>query len=92
MALSDVSKMIACKIAWETADSYSADFWGPVMWTEAAQMLLDMDFSEKEVVWILRSKQTRWARDAWTERTTWLGRLAYLAETSRDQIKVEARK
>ena len=87
MALSDVSKMIACKIAWETADAYSADIWGPVMWTEASQMLLDMGFSEAITSDILRSKLTRWARDGYGEPTTWLGQLAFLALTDRKNIE-----
>jgi hypothetical protein len=80
--------MKACKIAWETADAYSADIWGPVMWTQAAQMLLDMNFSESETRAILRSKMTRWARDAWCERSTWLGQLAIQCDQARDRIKL----
>jgi hypothetical protein len=86
MPLSDTKKMLACKIAWETADAYSADIWGPVMWTQAAQMLLDMGFSEKHTADILRSKLTRWARDAYEEPSTWLGELAHQAIDARDRI------
>jgi hypothetical protein len=88
MELSDRNKMIACRIAWETADAYSADIWGPVMWTQAAQMLLNMNFSEQEVDDILRSKMTRWSRDKWGDSSTWLGQLAVLAERERVTIKV----
>ena len=86
MGLSDKEKMVACRIAWETADAYSADIWGPVMWTEAAQMLLDMDFSEASVAQILRSKMTRWARDHYGDRSTWLGELATMANRDRKEI------
>ena len=79
MSFSDVSKLTAAKIAWETADAYSADIWGSVMWTQCAQMLLDMDFTEPQVRAILRSKITRWARDHWGERSTWLGEVAQMS-------------
>jgi hypothetical protein len=88
MGLSDTTKMTACKIAWETADAYSADIWGPVLWTAAAQMLLDMGFAEVAVAQILRSKMTRWARDHYIEQSTWLGELATMA--SRDRKEIEA--
>jgi hypothetical protein len=78
--------MRACKIAWETADAYSADIWGPVMWTEAALMLLHMGFPERLVADILRSKLTRWSRDAYGERSTWLGQLAHNCTIARDRI------
>lgn len=86
MGLSDKEKMVACRIAWETADAYSADIWGPVMWTQAAQMLLDMEFSEAHVAQILRSKMTRWARDHYGEPSTWLGELATMASRDRKEI------
>lgn len=86
MGLSDTEKMVSCRIAWETADACSAGIWGPVMWTEAAQMLLDMDFSEASVAQILRSKMTRWARDHYGERSTWLGELATMANRDRKEI------
>lgn len=87
MSLSDISKMTACKIAWETSDAYSADIWGAVMWTAAAQMLLDMGFSEKTAAQILRSKMTRWARDHFGEKSTWLGELATMANSDRKEIE-----
>ena len=87
MGLSDTQKMIACRIAWETSDAYSADIWGAVMWTEAAQMLLDMSFSERAVEQIMRSKMTRWARDHYVERSTWLGELATMANRERKEIE-----
>ena len=87
MALSDVTKMTACKLAWQTADAYSADIWGAVKWTEAAQMLLDMAFTEQQVRAILRSKLTRWARDGFGEESTWLGQLAVLALSDRKDIE-----
>jgi len=87
MALSDVTKMTACKLAWQTADAYSADCFGPVLWVEAAQMLIDMDFTEQQVRAILRSKLTRWARDAWGEPSTYLGKLAILVYNDRENIR-----
>jgi hypothetical protein len=68
-------KMKALTIASKCADAYSADAWGPVAWVEAAQMLLDMNFTEEEVESLLRSKMTRWARDAFGEKSTYLGAL-----------------
>jgi hypothetical protein len=61
------------KLAAETADAYSADIWGPVAWCEAALMLCDMGLSDDEVRGVLRSKLTRWARDAYSEPSTYLG-------------------
>lgn len=87
MSLSDISKMKAAKLAWQTADAYSADFWGAVKWVAAAQMLLDMDFEEWQVRAILRSKITRWARDGWGEESTWLGQLLILAVKYRQEIE-----
>src|SRR5690606_5201867 len=82
----DTSKMMAAKLAWQTADAYSADIWGAVSWVQAAQMLLDMGFSEWQVRAVLRSKMTRWARDAFGEPSTWLGALYKLAHESRSKI------
>jgi hypothetical protein len=87
MGFTDTKKMVACRIAWETADAYSADIWGAVMWTEASQMLLDMCFTEEQVAQILRSKMTRWARDHYCERSTWLGELATMANRDRKEIE-----
>lgn len=85
--MSDTNKMLAAKLAWQTADAYSADIWGAVHWTKAAQMLLDMGFNDWQVRAVLRSKLTRWARDAYGEESTWLGQLCHLARQERDRIK-----
>ena len=86
MTLSDTEKMLACKLAWQTADAYSADIFGQVMWTQAAQMLLDMGFTSHQVRAVLRSKLTRWCRDAYGEESTWLGMLCQHAYAKRDAI------
>lgn len=88
--MSDTSKMLAAKLAWQTADAYSADIWGAVMWTQCAQMLIDMGFTEAQVRTILRSKITRWARDHWGEPSTWLGEVCNLAQTHRKEIEAGA--
>lgn len=80
-------RMPALDVAHKSADAYSADIWGPVMWVQAAQMLLEMDFNEQEVEDILRSKLTRWARDAWGDPATWIGQLCVLATTDKAAIK-----
>ena len=87
MTLSDLHKMRALKVAWETADAYSADMWGPVAWVQAAEMLLAMDFTEAETRAILRSKMTRWARDAWGDSATFLGALYKMAHDNRERIR-----
>ena len=86
MPLSDLDKMRACRIAWETADAYSADIWGPVMWTQCAEMLLAMNFTEAQTRAILRSKITRWSRDHWGDQSTYLGEVAIMAQRYRDDI------
>ncbi len=68
-------KMGALILAAKTADAYSADAWGPVLWVQAAQMLLAMDLSDDQVEGVLRSKLTRWARDSWGDPSTYLGEL-----------------
>lgn len=86
MSLSDLDKMRACRIAWETADAYSADIFGPVMWTQCAEMLLAMDFTEAQTRAVLRSKITRWARDKWGDPATYLAGVAIIARESRAAI------
>lgn len=84
--MSDLGEMAAVRIAWETADAYSADIWGPVRWTECASMLLQMGFTDAQARAVLRSKITRWARDAYGHPDTWIGQVAVLAEDRRAQI------
>ena len=76
-AISDPEKMKALTIAAKCADAYSADMWGLIAWVQAAQMLVDMGLAEEEVEGVLRSKLTRWARDAYGEPSTYLGQLAH---------------
>ena len=68
-------KMKALTIAEKCSDAYSADAWGPVAWVQAAQMLIDMQLTDDQVEGVLRSKLTRWARDAYNEPSTYLGSL-----------------
>jgi hypothetical protein len=84
---SNIAKMRAARLAWETADAYSADIWGAVMWTQCAEMLLDMDFTEPQVRAILRSKITRWSRDSWGYRSTWLAMVAKHSLEARTEIQ-----
>ena len=66
------------RLANETIDSYSAEFWGPVEWVKAAQMLCDMGLDDQEIRGVLRSKMTRHARDAFDEPSTYLGVLCHM--------------
>lgn len=75
------------RLAAATADAYSADAWGPVAWVNAAQMLCDMGLSDDQVRGVLRSKLTRWARDAFMEPSTYPGVLCQQVMT----LKREAR-
>lgn len=77
MGFSNPEKMKALIIAARCSDAYSADLWGPVAWVQAAQMLIDMGLADGEVEGVLRSKLTRWARDAYGEPSTYLGQLAH---------------
>jgi hypothetical protein len=54
----------AIALAARTEDAYSADAYTNGEWAKAAAMLLDRGYSEAEAEAILRSKWTRWARDA----------------------------
>jgi hypothetical protein len=54
----------AQRLARETADAYSFDAYGARQWFLAAKGLVDLGYSDAEVEAILRSKWTRWARDA----------------------------
>ena len=49
-------------IAESTKDAYSADAY--LNWAACAQVCLDRGYDERETEAILRSKWTRWARDA----------------------------
>jgi hypothetical protein len=87
MTMSNLEKMRACRIAWETSDAYSADIWGSIMWTQCAEMLLSMGFTEAEARAVMRSKITRWARDHYSDRITWLGEVATMANKYRKDIE-----
>lgn len=61
------SDLKALMLAAKTYDAYSADMFGSVAWVEAAQMLLDYGLDERQAEGVLRSKWTRWCRDAFGE-------------------------
>lgn len=79
-------KMRALTIAAKTSDAYSADAWGPVLWVKAAQMLCDMGLTDDEVEEVLRSKDTRFARDAYGEPSTYLGALYNIVSHNRSKF------
>lgn len=81
--------MRALRLAVATADAYSADAWGPVAWVQAAQMLVDMDLDDSQVTAILRSKLTRWARDAYGEPSTYLGVLCHRVMTLKREGRLD---
>lgn len=54
----------AATIAERCEDAYSFDAYGEREWARCCQMLLDKGYNEREVEAIMRSKWTRWARDA----------------------------
>lgn len=53
------------------ADAFSWDNYGERGWRSAALVLLTRGYSEREAEAILRSKWTRWAADAASERKGW---------------------
>ena len=67
-------------VAYRTRDAYSASIWGAQLWVMAAEMLIDMGMTEDEAEEVLRSKMTRWARDAYGSKSTWIGRLHQLVQ------------
>tara|TARA_R110000823_G_scaffold306785_3_gene429277 strand:+ start:1581 stop:1856 length:276 start_codon:yes stop_codon:yes gene_type:complete len=76
------------RIAAKAADAYSADAWGPVLWVQATQMLCSLDFTDDEVEGLLRSKLTRWARDAYGVPETYLGQLFYLVREAQRASRI----
>lgn len=63
MTQTNPNQRIASALAARTNDAYSFDAYGPDGWTNAAMMLLDRGYTEREAEAILRSKWTRWAGD-----------------------------
>jgi len=55
-------------LAAKTSDAYSADSY--TNWTACARLLARLGYDEREAEAILRSKWTRWARDAWDKPGT----------------------
>ena len=88
MNFSDPEEMKALIVAARCWDAYSADCWGSVAWVQAAQMLFDMGLTEAEVEGVLRSKLTRWARDAYCEPSTYLGQLAHQVTVLRQKNRL----
>lgn len=76
-------------LAAKTANAYSADVWGPALWVQAAEMLCAMDLRDDQVEGILRSKLTRWARDAFGEPSTYLGVLCSKVMTLRQEGRLD---
>jgi hypothetical protein len=64
-------KATARAVAERTADAYSWDNYGEARWYACALMLLKRGYSEQEAEAILRSKWTRWAADAASNRKGW---------------------
>ena len=54
----------AAAVADRCADAYSFDYFGPDEWREAARMMARRGFDVREIEAVLRSKWTRWSRDA----------------------------
>lgn len=54
----------ALRMAYKTRDAYSANAFGSVRWVQATQMLFDLGLTSAYVEAVLRSKYTRWCRDA----------------------------
>lgn len=80
--------MSAVRLAAKTADASSAYNFGSVRWVEAAQMLLDYGLTEAEAEAVLRSKWTRWCRDAFGEPKYFVAELyRKVATSSSDEIK-----
>lgn len=65
-------------VAAATADAYSAGSFEEGEWEAAAAMLADRGYSAAQAEWILRSKLTRWCRDAFSV-DGW-GRAEHLAQ------------
>lgn len=55
------------QMAKDTSDAYSAD--GYTSWNSVCLLLAQRGFNSYEAEAILRSKWTRWARDAWNKKT-----------------------
>ena len=80
--------MSALRLAAKTADAYSADCFGSVRWVEAAKMLLDLGLTEEQAEAVLRSKWTRWCRDAFGEPQYYVAELyRRVATSTREQIE-----
>ena len=53
-------------VAANTSDAYSAGAFGAEEWEKAAAMLADRGYTQREAETVLRSKATRWCRDAYS--------------------------
>lgn len=54
-------------VAVNSADAYSAEAFEKVEWGKAAAMLADRGWTGRQAGAFLRSKATRWCRDAYSE-------------------------
>ena len=76
------SRMRAPTIAANTSDAYSADAFGPVLWVQAAQMLVELGLSDEQCEAVLRSKWTRWCRDSFGEPEYYVAELYRMVATA----------
>lgn len=74
----------AAKIALDTDDAYSRDFYSTRAWRGVAQACLDAGYTAAATDAILRSKHTRWFRDGIVGRPTAAKFKVYLADAAED--------
>ena len=80
----------AKKLALSTQDAYSADFASIIEWERASAFLLE-NYTYYESEAVLRSKWTRWCRDAYSEEGEFKGK--YLVDfigDPRNKCTIEA--
>lgn len=73
-------------LAVKTQDAYSASHFGNDEWEKSAAMLADRGFTANDAEIILRSKLTRWCRDAYSENDE--GKAEYLERFINEQRNV----
>lgn len=59
-------KFDAAALAAATSDAYSAAAFGHAEWLAATEMLADRGYTAGQAETVLRSKATRWCRDAYS--------------------------
>ena len=73
-------------LALKTTDAYSFSAFGETEWLKACQMLAERRFTARDAEIILRSKLTRWCRDAYS--TADEGNAEYLERFLNEQHNV----